>query len=310
MEVEGYVRRTLTDIDRYQGAFEFLFQPRHDSIASEIDWELLFWTLHDGNFVWGPGTSRGDSTRRRYAVQALTRQLPTQGEQWRRRPEVYWNGWCRRCWQGPETQEHVWVCSRAEEVAHRALDAGLEEQVSELRAYASGGRAEAERQARLQQRWASANYLRGDREGREPPGGGWWLTSTGDGPKRRNKWVDLARGVVPREWRVWLQEAGLTGAQATTGALRAAQAIKRLVYDGIWRPRCTETVARERMVGITRRLKRRRRRRPEGLAEEGDLLRALLASGEPLGPGTRPEREDPHCECCDTHGGVCTVRHR
>ncbi|KAJ3166176.1 hypothetical protein HK101_011994, partial [Irineochytrium annulatum] len=129
MEVEGHVRSTLTTLDRYHAGFEFLFQPRHDyiaAIAGLLDWELTM-TLHENSFVWGPATTRGDAARRRFAVQALTWQLPTQGEQWRRRPDLYWNGWCRRCWQGPETQDHVWVCPLAEAAAQQTLDAGLQE---------------------------------------------------------------------------------------------------------------------------------------------------------------------------------------
>ncbi|KAJ3147693.1 hypothetical protein HK101_002211 [Irineochytrium annulatum] len=53
-EVEGHVRRTLTDVYRHQAVLEFFIQPRHDyllAIAGTTDWELTFWILHDGNFV-------------------------------------------------------------------------------------------------------------------------------------------------------------------------------------------------------------------------------------------------------------------
>ncbi|KAJ3145281.1 hypothetical protein HK101_002512 [Irineochytrium annulatum] len=51
MEVEGHVRRTLTEIDRYQAAYEFLFQRRHDfltALAAAMDWDLTFWNLDRG----------------------------------------------------------------------------------------------------------------------------------------------------------------------------------------------------------------------------------------------------------------------
>ncbi|KAJ3124248.1 hypothetical protein HK101_006181, partial [Irineochytrium annulatum] len=166
MEVEGHVRRELTSLDRYQAAFEFYFQPRHDymvAIAGHMDWALTFWMLHDGNFIWGPGTTRGDASRRRYSVQALTRQLPTQGEMWRRRPEVYWNGWCRRCGREPETQEHVWACPAARAAAHQALNLGLQALLEALRDQPPSA------QQRLRERWEAAGYLEGDLEGREPP---------------------------------------------------------------------------------------------------------------------------------------------
>ncbi|KAJ3121608.1 hypothetical protein HK101_006717, partial [Irineochytrium annulatum] len=197
-EVEGHVWRTLTDVDRHQAALEFLIQPRHDyllAIAGATDWELTFWILHDGNFVWGPGTTRGDTARRRYSVQALTRQLPAQGELWRRRPQAL-------------------------ESARQAVDAGLHELLAAVREQAPAAR------RLVRERWAEADYLGGDLEGQDPPGGEWWSHIADGDPPRVIKWVDLARGVVPHAWQAWLMAAGITATQATTRAIRAAHRIK------------------------------------------------------------------------------------
>ncbi|KAJ3132558.1 hypothetical protein HK101_004584 [Irineochytrium annulatum] len=156
MEVEGHVRSTLTELDRHQ---EFLFQPQHGylaPIARRTDWELTVWTLHEGNFVWVPGTTLGNASRRRYAVQALPRQLPTQGELWRRRPDIYWNGWCRRCWQTVETQQHVWTCPQAAVAAQRALAVGLNALMAAAR-----GRERGRAETRIRANWAAAISGRG-----------------------------------------------------------------------------------------------------------------------------------------------------
>jgi hypothetical protein len=83
-------------------------------MSSPIDWPILKKTIHqDGNMMSGFSTQK-TSHMRSYTTKLLTNTLPTMKtlhDKW----TLYDTNICPRCFEEPETNQHIWTCTKAAE---------------------------------------------------------------------------------------------------------------------------------------------------------------------------------------------------
>lgn len=66
--------------------------------------------VHDRKSLRSMFTSTSDCTKRAHRVKKLHRMLPTRMYQWKWRPDIYEDNWCRVCEVSEEDTQHIWQC--------------------------------------------------------------------------------------------------------------------------------------------------------------------------------------------------------
>ncbi|KAG0198069.1 hypothetical protein BGX28_008433, partial [Mortierella sp. GBA30] len=80
---------------------------------TKVDWTATLAIVHDNNQPMSLYTSPVDCSRRAHKIKKLHGMLPTLTVMKKRKPDLYEEDSCRRCYDEdptPETEDHLWDC--------------------------------------------------------------------------------------------------------------------------------------------------------------------------------------------------------
>ncbi|KAF9930781.1 hypothetical protein BGZ67_005608, partial [Mortierella alpina] len=119
--LEDDVRRTLRIQSAARIHYQWTEQNRtkgHIKDWRKVDWTASLAIIHDKNQPMSLHTSPSDCSKRAHRIKKLHGMLPTLTAMKQRKPDLYDDDSCRRCYEQyptPETEEHMWDCPESME---------------------------------------------------------------------------------------------------------------------------------------------------------------------------------------------------
>jgi hypothetical protein len=236
IELESPLRKFIRSLNSsiYRAEWTFIKgegDKKHESRRNNMCWES-FRRIVD-RFRKSQGNSLEKNSSWIFFIKCINRQLPTLEKRYQNRPDIYKDSICPRCKEGSETLEHLLECAASRE-NWRLLETKLRKELESL---------SKDKNLTLEQSKEISKIL---------------FPENSEAQKAQRQ--DFSRGIIRKNIRAEFMLLNISKGKTKTILAEFLEKWFHFFKELVWNTRCKEIIQWEKVIGITKKEKRKKRK--------------------------------------------------